>query len=103
MKGFIIYLIIGLMIIVAQEIIVTSVLYGIRNFKTVFKYTCNAFKTEMWKLDTIEKVITYAVIILLFLVWPIMIIWVVIRNSIIIRRGQWRTIEQIISEDEDES
>lgn len=103
MKGFIIYLIIGLVILVAQEIIVVSALYGIRNFKTVFWYTRDIFKTEMWKLNTIEKVITYTVIALWFLAWPTMITWIIIRDIKIIKSGKLITLEEILSEVEDES
>ncbi len=103
MKVFIIYMIIGMVIIVAQEIIIDSVLYGIRNFKTVFRYTRNVFKTEMWKLNTIEKVITYIVLALWFLVWPTMIIWIIIRDIRIIKSGNLITLEQILSEEQDES
>lgn len=103
MKVFIIYMIIGMVIIVAQEIIVDSALYGIRNFKTVFRHSRNVFKTEMWKLNTIEKVISYTVLALFILAWPIMVICTIIRDIRIIKSGRLITLEQILSEEQDES
>ena len=103
MKVFIIYMIIGLVIIVAQEIIIDSALYGIKNFKTVFRYTRNIFKMQMWKLNIIEKVITYIVLALFILVWPIMVIWIIIRDIMIIKSGNLITLEEILSEEQDES
>lgn len=103
MKGFIIYLIIGLVILIGYEVIFDIARYGIQNFKTVFRHGSNSIKNEVRKLDDVERVIWYTTVITGFIAWPILIIGVTIRDIKLIKSGQLITLEEILSEDKDES